>query len=66
MTPFGNGDVPSIVVHQNVRLSGVIASDILIYQLGPFSTYRTMLGLGIIRSLHKKNSQVGFKALPQI
>jgi hypothetical protein len=50
MTPFGNGELNDVVVHQNARLSDVIATEISIYcQL--FSTYRIVMESRIIRSL---------------
>jgi hypothetical protein len=60
--PYGKGDVLDTVVHQNIRLSDIIVSDILDQY---YSTYWIMSKLGISRNL-LKNSQIGngFKALP--
>jgi hypothetical protein len=47
---FGNGAVHDVVVHQNVGLAGVIATEIsLSCQL--FSTYMIVLEVCIFRSL---------------
>jgi hypothetical protein len=49
VTPFGNGEMHDVVVHQNALLSDVVATEISIYQL--FSIYRIVLDLRIIQYL---------------
>jgi hypothetical protein len=59
----GNGDVLDIVVHQNIRMSDVMVSDIL----DSDHTYWIKSKLGIFLNL-LKNSQIaiGFKASSRI
>jgi hypothetical protein len=66
-SPAGNGDVLDIMVHQNIRVSDIIVSDILRPDHLPivFHTYWIMSKLGIFRNLlENSHIGIGFKDPP--
>jgi hypothetical protein len=64
----GNGDILTIVVHQNIRLSGVIVSDILGWYHQPivFHILDNIKTKNLLDQFEKFTQWKHFKALPLV